>query len=396
MRLLNLKRIEREVVIEEKEDKKLLAMERTKEAERAINEVENILKHTLKINDAIEWNALLDKSVYPKRKPKPMKLLEIPIEPKETDREFASKINFFIEFFSDLKQERIDIAKDLFKKAHFNWEKEKINTEEKNRKMLKDYEENLLEWQKEGKKYIEKREEKNKHILELKEKYSRKEPLAIIEYCNLVLSNSEYPDTFPQEFEIEYVPETKILLVDYLLPNKENIPTLKEVKYIASQDQFKEKHISELEINKLYDDILYQITLRSIHELFEADAIDSISSVVFNGNVRFIDKGTGKEVVACILSIQAQKDEFMNINLENVDAKACFKILKGIGSSKLHGLAPIAPIMKLNKEDKRFVTPYAVAESMDEKTNIAAMDWKDFENLIRELFKKNLRLRVER
>jgi restriction system protein len=44
--------------------------------------------------------------------------------------------------------------------------------------------------------------------------------------------------------------------------------------------------------------------------------------------------------------------------------------------------------MQLNKEDKRFVSPYTVIDSIDNVTNIAAMDWQDFENLIRELFEK--------
>jgi restriction system protein len=42
----------------------------------------------------------------------------------------------------------------------------------------------------------------------------------------------------------------------------------------------------------------------------------------------------------------------------------------------------------LNKDDPRFVSSYSVASSVDERTNLAAMDWLDFENLIRELFEK--------
>ena len=44
--------------------------------------------------------------------------------------------------------------------------------------------------------------------------------------------------------------------------------------------------------------------------------------------------------------------------------------------------------MQLNKEDKRFVESYGVAENIDGQTNLASMDWQDFENLIRELFEK--------
>jgi restriction system protein len=76
------------------------------------------------------------------------------------------------------------------------------------------------------------------------------------------------------------------------------------------------------------------------------------------------------------------------INLDLIDPKLCFKQLKGIGSSKLHGLSPVAPIVTINKEDRRFVSAYEVIDGIDEGDNLAAMDWQDFENLIREIFEK--------
>jgi restriction system protein len=39
--------------------------------------------------------------------------------------------------------------------------------------------------------------------------------------------------------------------------------------------------------------------------------------------------------------------------------------------------------LQLNKEDKRFVPSYEVASELDGTSNLAAMDWLDFENLIR-------------
>jgi restriction system protein len=110
--------------------------------------------------------------------------------------------------------------------------------------------------------------------------------------------------------------------------------------------------------------------------------------VVFNGWVRSIDKGTGKSITVCVLSVQAPRGEFQEIDLRHVDPKTCFKTLKGVGSSSLHGLSPIAPIMQLNREDKRFVSSYSVVGKVDQSTNLAAMDWEDFEHLIREVFAK--------
>ncbi len=50
-----------------------------------------------------------------------------------------------------------------------------------------------------------------------------------------------------------------------------------------------------------------KLRLRSIHELFEADAANAIDAISFNGWVKAINKATGKEENNCILSIQVKK-----------------------------------------------------------------------------------------
>jgi len=50
------------------------------------------------------------------------------------------------------------------------------------------------------------------------------------------------------------------------------------------------------------------------------------------------------------------KSEFTQINLSKVAPKLCFKNLKGMGSSKLSSLTPIAPIIKIDRDDPRFVS----------------------------------------
>ena len=213
-------------------------------------------------------------------------------------------------------------------------------------------------------------------------------PGAVLDYCDLVLSNSEYPDYFPQSYELDYNPENKILVVDYQFPSISDLPTLQEVKYIKSRDEFTEKHISQAQIRRNFDSVLYQITLRTIHELYEADQVNALASIVFNGYTHSIDPSTGREVTPCVLSVQAGKEEFEQIQLANIDPKMCFKSLKGIGSTRLHSLTPVAPILRIEREDARFTAAYAVADGLQDEDNLAAMDWEDFEHLIRELFEK--------
>jgi restriction system protein len=187
---------------------------------------------------------------------------------------------------------------------------------------------------------------------------------------------------------LDYVADSKLLIVEYHLPAISAMPTLKELKYIASKDQFQEVRVSDPWLNRTYDDVLYQITLRTVYELFQSDVVDALATIVFNGWVNSVDRSTGQEVNACILSLQAAKAEFTQINLANVEPKACFKKLQGVSASRLTSLSPVKPILRLNREDRRFIASYEVADELDSAFNLAAVDWQDFENLIREIFEK--------
>ena len=168
----------------------------------------------------------------------------------------------------------------------------------------------------------------------------------------------------------------------------DTLPTVVEVNYHPTKDEFKEVVLTDSSLNKLYDDVLYRITIRSLHELFKADRARTVDSIVFNGWVHALNRATGKKVNTCVLSVHSKRESFQDLNLSNVDPKACFKLLKGVGSSELYGLAAIAPIMRIVKTDKRFVEAYGVTGKLDNAVNLAAMGWEDFEHLVRELFEK--------
>ena len=243
-------------------------------------------------------------------------------------------------------------------------------------------------WQRERDDFLLREQARIESLQSLRDDYEAKKPRAVEEYFELMLSGSEYPDGFPRSCELEYRPETKILVLDYALPSPEALPKAKEIRFVQSRDELQEIPFSETERTRLYDDVLYQIVLRSIFEIYKADTVEAIDLVTFNGFVRSIDRTTGNEVNACVLTLQVGRTEFRTINLANVEPKACFKRFKGIGSSKLIGLAPVAPIAKICRDDPRFIPSHAVADTVEAGSNIAAMDWEEFEHFIRELFSK--------
>jgi len=381
-------RANRQRSVREKEAKKALAAERTAEAQQVFAGIEQTLLHTLTVNDRIEWESLLDYTPFPQSLPSAPKDIAYPKEPKKSDQQFMPVKRWYHAFLSGLRQKTEEEAKTRFLLAHETWLKQVAQADTSNKANKDEHNLSVERWQREKERYEQEQAQKNTKVLQKKTAYFEHDVQAIVEYCDMVLSNSQYPDTFPQEWNLEYQTETKTLVVDYFLPSPEEVPTLKEVKYVASKDEFSEVNLQETAFNKMYDSLLYQIALRTVHELYESDQIDSFVAVVFNGWVRSIDKGTGKPITACVLSVQCPRDEFQKIDLKHVDPKVCFKTLKGVGSSKLHGLSPIAPILQLSREDKRFVSSYSVVGDVDQSTNLAAMDWEDFEHLIREVFEK--------
>lgn len=387
------------------EGQKSFAAERTLEAQKVLESLRNALQPTLSHNDAIDWESLKDNSPFPTPSPRKPRLPSapppqtLPHEPTFNDPTYKVKLGFLDKLITSRREGKVSEAFQLLKRDHKIWEQEVLKITTGNEARLKEYEQNvriaeaafqhsLNVWTKEQTAYLEKQYEQNASVVQQREQYLSGSSDALIAYCDLVLSRSKYPDFFPQEFELEYNSETKVLIVDYTLPAPEYIPTLLEVKYVAARDEFVEKHLTEPQRDKLYDDLLYQITLRTIHELFEADVIKAIAAIGFNGRICSIDKGTGQKVEACVLSIQAKCQDFLAINLANVDPKVCFKQLKGVGSSKLHSLTPVAPIMQMRRDDGRFVSSHDVAYQLNDGYNLAAMDWEEFEHLIREVFAK--------
>ena len=204
----------------------------------------------------------------------------------------------------------------------------------------------------------------------------------IEEQVSSALENSDYDIDFQKN--IDCAKDNDMLIVDYELPNMSNISDIKEYKYIASKKEISIKKYTDSYIAKRYEDVLYSITLRSLYEIFSIDTSNEINGVTFNGFVTQVNPATGITERKCILSIQVDRNKFSQINLSQVESKACFKALKGVSAAKLVDISPITPILTFNKKDRRFVEGKDV--SVNQGTNLAAMHWEDFEHLVRELF----------
>ncbi len=380
------------------------ALELTKEAEANILAVRSLLSDSLGKKHSLDWEALKDTSQFTKPQPTPPALQSLSAEPMRTEGRFklepvATSITFLDWIIPGSRKKKIAAAQLAenqrraeadrgFQEAHQEWKRRSDKITELNQNTLADHEKAKAAWLLEKHIFKEQQKRHNWGVGEFRKQYLNGVAEAVVGHCNEVLARSEYPDSFPRDCQISFDIEARLLALDFELPPEKAVPNKKQVKYVSNRGEFQETFISDSEFKRLYDDVLYQVCLRTLHELFSSDEIDAIKTIVFNGWVHAIDKATGADTHPCIMTVQVAKTEFLALKLNQVDLKACFRSLKGISGSRLSDFSPVRPVLALNREDARFVGSYNVAEGLDDKTNLAAMDWLDFENLIRELFEK--------
>ena len=387
----------------EKERSANSAADATRDAQEILNECERLLAQTLSVDDRVNWETLkchkpfkweasrrIPHLRYSDKTGEPISIIEAakPRKPSIGDPNIAPIITFFDKIFKSSKRKKESEAEQKLLNATKLYDLKLKNA------LMVDAESNQLlveqtaAYSSEKATFDSKQAVANAEVDKLRDTWIRHDSSAVIEHAELVLSSSKYPDWYKCDFDVSYQPEPQVLIVEYDLPAPDAIPTLEKVTYVKSRDELTEKHLIPAKAAKLFDQICYQVALWTIHEQFEADEPNAIASIVFNGWVEAINPSRGVLSRGCILSLHVSKEEFLKLDLANVEPRACFKALKGVAAASLAQVVPVRPLLQMDHNDPRFVDSYAVADQLDESVNLAAMDWEDFEHLVRELFGK--------
>ena len=369
------------------------ADEMTVKASNTLERLTRILAHTIDIDDTVNWDSLKDHS-SPPHEPftEPCPTLTQPPKPIRHSPEIT-----FFDFLFGGKARKLKEADDKYRREFADWEVTRSQNEQDHAKDLEAWRSrksaHMQRRQAAKAKFLERQRQANARVDALKAAYEHGDAEAIIEHASIVLEESDYGALFEKSYEMEYDPENRTLLLEYDLPSPDAMPTLKAVRFVQSTGEMKETHVSAGEQKSDFESVCYQICLRTLHELFEADEHAHLDKILFNGFVTAIDRSTGQEARSCLMSVLVDRDTFLNIDLSRIEPKTCFKSLKGVSGASLAALSPIAPVMELNREDRRFVEGRTTADGLDEATNLAEMDWEDFEHLVRELFEKEFAAR---
>jgi len=358
--------------------------ELNQELSETVSDIRSILQRALNIDSGITFENLRINEEYPK--------IELPAElktePVATSRE---------EYFSKIaKPSTLD-------KLIPGWEKRYQKTLQEAERLFKEYEDKFNtyvagrnakiaklteEYENDKRAYDLKVQQRNQEVDEFESAYKSGDPSAIVTYCSMILERSEYPDGFPQEFRMAYVPEPKELVVEYELPTKAVVPSVAEYRYVKTKDNIDEKARKSSEVKELYLDAVSSVCLRTLYELIRADKENHLHVIVFNGFVQTVDPATGKDIRPHLISIRTTTEKFNEINLSKVEKRACLRNLGAQVSPQPDELLAVKPVIEFDMVDKRFVEENDVISALDTRSNLMDLNPFEFENLVNNLFSK--------
>lgn len=178
--------------------------------------------------------------------------------------------------------------------------------------------------------------------------------------------------------------DTGILIHEHRFPDISEVEWTKQVELKAGMTT---KPASQKEKKEAAMKVYPSLCLRLACELARLDTDGIVKAAAINGWADYTEKATGQRKKAYCASLFATKEQLVALNLRDLDPIEAFNALKGIFARSLE-LTPIAPVIRMDTSDKRFVDGREVLGNMAGGENLASMDWEDFEHLCRQLFEK--------
>ncbi|WP_228554019.1 hypothetical protein [Catenulispora pinisilvae] len=163
---------------------------------------------------------------------------------------------------------------------------------------------------------------------------------AIDEYVGIVLANSVYPEVFPVEYNHAFALQGRELTLSTTVPDPSKIPAVKEHKYVKARDEITAAALPVREQKDRYANAVWQVAVRTLHEIFEADRAGKIHSIALTVGVETVAAATGLPVTVPLVIVAADRETFTKFDLSNVIPKATLEHLGAALSKSPFDLTP--------------------------------------------------------
>jgi len=209
---------------------------------------------------------------------------------------------------------------------------------------------------------------------------------AVEDYCELLIGSSQLPADLPADVEVAFQSDARKLLVIRELPGVDVIPQAREFVYVRSRDEVTEKLRPQKEIRERYANLVAQLVLRTMCDVFQIRPTVTIDEVAVNGHVSTRNKATGQPERPCLVSVSATREQFESFVLTELDPAECLRHLNALISPHPWDLEAVRPIFDPDLSKYRFVDAHDAASGLDARRVLLDMPPFEFEHLVRQLF----------
>jgi restriction system protein len=164
----------------------------------------------------------------------------------------------------------------------------------------------------------------------------------IAEYVGIVLSNSTYPESFPVTHSHKFDLATRELTLQVTVPEPSTVPSVKEYKYVKAKDEIAATALPMKTQKDRYASAVWQVAVRTLHEVFEADRAGKIHSIALSVGVDRVAPATGLPETIPLVVVAAERDTFSAFDLTNVVPDATLSHLGAAMSKSPYDCVPAA------------------------------------------------------
>jgi restriction system protein len=320
-------------------------------------EIDNVLSATLEFDDYVDLERLRKKAKHPRfesqySEPIPVPPpIEAPPEPVYVEPEPPKGLG---SVFGGKKKyaEAVVAAQAAFAQAYQQWQQAVAAVPMQQLAQLAEHKKvedarqanlaaNRARYDDERAQRQREADESNAELDELIRDLAAGKPEAVEEYLGIVFGNSVYPAEWPWPPEYSYDADTQELTIQLQFPTPGDLPTVRAYKYVRASDEITTTQQTQKEQKERYAGLLNNMTLRTLHEVWEADRGGKVASISLVGSVDHVDPATGKDTMTPLVAVAVDRTTFEDIDLRRVAPAETMRHLGAVVSKNPHALTPI-------------------------------------------------------
>lgn len=168
---------------------------------------------------------------------------------------------------------------------------------------------------------------------------------------------------------LDYLPDSGCISISRMIPSIDEMPKYSSLKWNERKKDIDGVEWKKRELTKFHEDVVFQLALVTIKNVFDLFPAEVVSKVEFNGWLNLINPATGKNEKISLVYIKTDRGFFMKLNLLNVDYRACITYLNGDISPSFTEYTYIKPKQDTKKVDQKVQSTRKASAYRSDKIN---------------------------